>query len=383
MKTSAAAVLLVLCGCQTYDFEPVKPIALAQTVKEEDITARPAKPNLFLVLDKSGSMRDPVDPTCTGTCIHKIDALQQSMDTFLTQSGSTVHLGMVAFPSDPSCGSGDLAMGVPLDTGNEDDARLAAAANGVKGQIDALSPEGGTPTDATLQALVSYAPLQVKNHSNYAVLLTDGLPNCNPDLDASTCTCTLAPGTSPCKAGTANGCLDDTGSAAAVAALKAKGVETIIIGFGADVAGSTAGATLATMAAAGGFTRPCTSAADCDPGDSCNPGGLDPCGRAVSTCGRNYFQASSGTDLGKALDAIQRSITCPVCLLPLSSPPSDPKLMSVIVNGVALPPGQDTWVLDETEVTAAIEFKGATCDEMMRSTADMPVHVEVRVVDTL
>ncbi|HSP77727.1 MAG TPA: VWA domain-containing protein, partial [Myxococcaceae bacterium] len=49
-------------GCQTYDFEPVEPLALAQTTETRRIEARERKPNLMLLVDTSGSMTDPVDP---------------------------------------------------------------------------------------------------------------------------------------------------------------------------------------------------------------------------------------------------------------------------------------------------------------------------------
>ena len=61
---------MVVLGCQTYDFEPVTPVALGQTTTEVSISAKQLKPNLMLVLDRSGSMRLPFDPTpaACGSC---------------------------------------------------------------------------------------------------------------------------------------------------------------------------------------------------------------------------------------------------------------------------------------------------------------------------
>src|SRR4051812_5870475 len=125
MRASAAAVLLVV-GCQSYDFEPVRPLGVAQDVKTVNIGARPLKPALFLVVDKSGSMSTPVSAGVT-----RMEAMKSAMGTFLTQGGAAVHLGMLQFPNTAAtvCAAGDIAhVDVPLDEGDEDDSRLAAAA---------------------------------------------------------------------------------------------------------------------------------------------------------------------------------------------------------------------------------------------------------------
>ncbi|HEY0093821.1 MAG TPA: VWA domain-containing protein, partial [Archangium sp.] len=64
---SALAVSLVggvlATGCQTYDFEPVEPLAVAQTTETRRIEARGLKPNMMMLVDTSGSMTAPVDKT--------------------------------------------------------------------------------------------------------------------------------------------------------------------------------------------------------------------------------------------------------------------------------------------------------------------------------
>ena len=57
------ALLLALGACQTYDFEPVKPLSIGQTQTSVDVQAVANKPNFMLLVDKSGSMDQPVDPT--------------------------------------------------------------------------------------------------------------------------------------------------------------------------------------------------------------------------------------------------------------------------------------------------------------------------------
>ena len=59
----ATAVLGLLgLGCMTYDFQPVQPLAIAQTRTGGVIRAKKLKPNLMLLVDKSGSMNDGTDP---------------------------------------------------------------------------------------------------------------------------------------------------------------------------------------------------------------------------------------------------------------------------------------------------------------------------------
>ncbi len=58
-------------GCQTYDFEPVEPLAISQTTQSKTVAGRQPKPNLMLLIDKSGSKNYDADDTkapCTANC---------------------------------------------------------------------------------------------------------------------------------------------------------------------------------------------------------------------------------------------------------------------------------------------------------------------------
>ena len=109
-----AAALALALGCQTYDFEPVSPVSLGQTTTSVSISAKQLKPNLMLVLDRSGSMRLPFDPTHRrlrlvrtdrpavvrpGTCPSRWDVLTTTADDFLTQHGTVARLGVAFYPS--------------------------------------------------------------------------------------------------------------------------------------------------------------------------------------------------------------------------------------------------------------------------------------------
>jgi hypothetical protein len=326
--------------------------------------------------------------------VTRMAAMKSAMGTFLTQAGSSAHLGMLPFPGDANvCAGGDItSVPVPLDQGDEDDARLAQAALAVKAEIDRLQPAGGTPTAATMKGLATYAPLLDRDRDRFAVLLTDGLPNCNPANDPvlTTCACTLpakpSP-TAPCSAVasgvTYNQCLDDQGSSSEIALLNTRGIRTIVIGFGTDVANATGAATMAQMAGAGGFTRPCTQSSDCNAGDTCNAGGVDPCGRPASTCGQSFFQAGNAAELGRVLDAIRASVTCPVCQQVLAARPSDPSFVSVLIDGVPVQSGPDTWEYRDNATAPNIEFLGGLCAKLMAATARDPVNVEIRSVEGL
>jgi len=65
MRTLFATMIVTLvsfAGCQTYDFEQVVPLAIAQTTQTTTVGERQLKPNMLLLVDKSGSMKTPIAP---------------------------------------------------------------------------------------------------------------------------------------------------------------------------------------------------------------------------------------------------------------------------------------------------------------------------------
>ena len=120
---SALAVSLVggvlATGCQTYDFEPVEPLAVAQTTESRSIKARAPKPNLMLLVDTSGSMKEPAEPSLevckkngvscgestfqcniAGGCDTRWSALQKAMTDFLKGTATSARIAT------RSCSSG-------------------------------------------------------------------------------------------------------------------------------------------------------------------------------------------------------------------------------------------------------------------------------------
>jgi hypothetical protein len=411
-------------GCQTYDFEPVDPLALAQTTKGDVIKARSLKPNMMVLLDTSGSMTLPSDsslPACrvsnptnparplcgdTGnppcdvnTCPTRWSELRGAMGTFLGSSGSVARLGLTTYPAAATGGQCGASSSVRIPIPQIDDADTAGLQSTANSISDVIlnqialngqgGPVGGTPTSLSLRFVGDQVDLQGGERRDFVLLLTDGLPNCNPNNpnggNTTTCRCTQNPCPNPPPSLL---CLDKDASVAAVNDLKTKEIQTIVIGFGADFTStapeSQAGAeTLNAMAVAGDFarTQECTTDAQCGAGDTCNT--------TSRVCNRRFYLASNQAELRTALDQIINLVgNKDVCLLELdpSQRPSDDNLIVVYMgteSDATLPPlpqfsstGEKNWELN----TQGVKFLGSACARIQGSTVANPVKIEVRAV---
>jgi hypothetical protein len=164
-----------------------------------------------------------------------------------------------------------------------------------------------------------------------------------------------------------------------VAALNIKKVKTIVVGFGADTTGGAAATVLNAMANAGGFPRSCQNGtnAECDPMNT----GADSCDTATKLCKNKFYQASSATALADALDAISRGMQTNPCVYPLDTQPSNPNLLSVLVNNVDVPAGPDSWSYTGGAVVFAPN--GSYCAKLQASTPQNPVSIQIRYVQQL
>jgi hypothetical protein len=457
----------IIAGCQTYNFEPVSPLAIAQTTQDKTVIAKQLKPNVMIVVDKSGSMTKPVDPNnpncatgnpncpycgiacpgitpCPNTCPTRMSDLQTAMAAFLSPGGGFIgdagpiaRLGFTQLPKvgggvcDPSA-LGDIVVNIG-DAGwsstDEDDATLIATASTVSTDISALTPGGGTPTAATLQALASggangsaYLPLVDPARESFVLLLTDGEPNCdanNPnDCTQPTCNCTnyqgVAP-TSPCPgsgcacgqgpAGTGFctlGCIDTDAVVTAITALRQLKIRTIPVGFGLEtladsgVGSGFAPAALNAEAIAGGFGRECAIDSDCQtpglPTDTCNTAAGKQCADGTAfCCTRAYYVALNASQLEQALAAISDSIavTNP-CTYQLLATPSNASLVLVIINGTDIAAtdtqGNVNWVYtapSPTNPIPTVTFQGQYCNLLSNATPLTPVQLEFRIVQSL
>lgn len=395
------SAVLLLCGCMTYDFEPVTPLTVAQGREGGPVFGKKPKPNVMLLLDKSRSMADPIDRSvascagcgssgtlCPASCPTRISELRAAMNSFLSTSGTVARLGLEAFPSDSSCAlAGSAAvLRVPLPGQADDvDADLQAKADEVNASIQVISdsaaePEntvvGGTPTARALEAVGTNPALATEDREDFVLLLTDGLPNCNASnpntcTNPAACRCTQMNG-----CGTSGlctiGCLDDEGTTAAIAALRARNIKTIVVGFGADTLSGDALSVLDAMASAGDFPRRCPNGTDAE----CGAGG---CEQATRLCTRKFYQAANGVELAEGLADISRLLNPNVCVFVLEEPPTDPSLISLRFDGTSLGRGPDTWTYANGELTV----NGIWCDRIKAATPKNPVNVDIRVLEIL
>ncbi len=172
-------------------------------------------PDLMLVVDKSGSMAEPL-----GTGEQKWQVMRNALTTVVAQYETGINFGLMLFPADDTCAAGNVLTGI---------APLNSAA--ISASLNSTVPNGGTPTHTTMQdALAYYTGIPVNPQGRYVLLATDGQPNCRDIADPTSPTITE--------------------SIAAIQNLNANGILTFVLGFG-DGINSDPG-TLQAMATAGG-----------------------------------------------------------------------------------------------------------------------------------
>jgi len=390
-------------GCQTYDFEPVTPQTWVQSITYKTVDAKHFKPNLWLLVDKSGSMSTSDVPVGGGTTT-RMAALKTAMDGFLSNpsspyfAGESARMALTFFPADNRCAAPSDAAGVavPLPEKSPDDvgteASLRDQANRINAQIQGKTTGGGTPTGASVAFVGSQPSLQDASdgRDDFILLLTDGMPNCNDANLASLCGCKGPPSTcSPaqvdqCRCTTddkclasfcSQGCLDQDGSVAAIAEQKKTGVRTIVLAFGRDTNTGDAAETLAAMATAGGANlRECPNGTDgeCGAGDSC----------VVTTklCRRQYFKASNAEELAEGLKKISDAITGNnPCEFTLVDPPTSQQYVAVIVNQENIPAGPATWSF--TGRSVLFEENSTYCASLKARSSS--TKIEIRYVQKL
>jgi hypothetical protein len=300
-------------------------------------------PNLYFILDRSSSMTDD----------NKWTTVRNDIADLMTTLGSDARFGAAWFPppTGNSCSAGAEVMS--LRFGDEKASTTPGSTANVFLSDTSLPPQGGTPTADTFIALTpKLAGLadqtDPKSHT-FAILATDGGPNCNLALTCGVATCCAnidmvraqcTPGgsTNCCAPGGISGfvnpqqdCLDGPRTVAAVAALKAAGVPTFAIG----VPGSDAPAyveVLDQVAQAGGTARE-----------------TKPYYYPVDTSKKN--------ELVDALANIAARIAAS-CIVELKSSP-DPSQTNVVIANTYVPQsGPNGWTLSGNLVT----LLGETCD---------------------
>jgi hypothetical protein len=296
-------------------------------------------PNLYFVLDHSTSMLQE----------SKWTNIRQVVSQLMTQIGAGARFGAAMFPgvSTPS----SCAPGVEVMSLRQGDSQ-GVTANAFFAATTA-QPNGGTPTAATLEALLPR--LSGLAGPTFAILATDGGPNCNAALTCSVDECTSnidgVPGcpaggpTNCCQpAGAGLACLDGARVTQAAADLAAAGVQTFVMGIPGS---GPYGAVLDQIAKTGGTARPS------------EPLYYEVNGSDVASLAAALGQIAARTGAG--------------CTFTLSTPATQPATAQVTVDGMAVPAGDsDGWSLSGRTLT----LFGATC-----STARASGAVLVRLLD--
>ncbi|MBL8922012.1 MAG: VWA domain-containing protein [Myxococcaceae bacterium] len=255
------------------------PAALAQPCTE--------LPVLFIVQDKSGSMAGtPMGGAASTTNPSKWTIASQVVPQVAAQFGNRFRYGVMMYPGASTsfaCTQGGVVQPVP------------ATPSQVASAFAATGPGGGTPTAASLNAARVYLQSLSTTAPVHVLLITDGLPNCNLSLDPATCA-TTTPGclnTSTCVASSCCGlgakdCLDDQGTVAAAAALRALNIKTYVVGFDQALTSGNNKAVLDAIASAGG-----TSSAYVASNQTALTTALNQIAQTTSTCCQNACTAGA------------------------------------------------------------------------------------------
>jgi len=308
-------------------------------------------PNLYFILDTSGSMGEPMpsgsqDLTMVlGHALTRYDAARISIETVLQTVGHRVHYGVATFPGDPQAGCSAPYELFPMQAG---DAVSFARANDTEGKVLSglvqllvrQGTGGSTPTALAIESSTAMLAKFAETSPTFAILLTDGAPNCSETTcTADQCTVNIegfCPVNGNCcdpSLGIADfsACLDADRTLAAVSALAAASVKTYVIGMSVADAYTDL---LNRLAIAGGTAQP---------GDTA------------------YYPTKTATDLANELSKIGLEVGLS-CDIPLASTPPDAHLVNVFFDA-ALAPFDDvdgwTWA-DSTTV----RLVGKACDDL-------------------
>jgi hypothetical protein len=198
--------------------------ALTCTGKAIELTL--VAPNLYFVLDHSTSMQD----------MSKWTNVRQVVAQLITQIGAGARFGAAMFPG--TSAENSCTVGVEVMSLRQGDAQGAVA--GAFLAATTAQPLGGTPTAQTLESLVPR--LSSLPGTTYAILATDGGPDCDRSTTCSGEQCTNninqatgcpADGSVNCCAapfGNSLGCLDADAAEKGAADLAGAGIKTFVIG---------------------------------------------------------------------------------------------------------------------------------------------------------
>lgn len=304
-------------------------------------------PNLSFIIDHSGSMGDAL----AGSGLSKYENARVALSHVLKAVGHRVNYGAAIFPGlagKSGCEAGDELMKMgPGDPPGY--ARAGKTGPRLRDLLDRLSianVDGGTPVAATLTKMQPV--LAALPGDTFAVLITDGAPNCNAELACAASGCipnienlsyagvNCTPSYNCCQPsetdpGANRSCVDGQASLEAVQSLAAAGIRTFVVGM----PGSEPYVDLLDrMAELGGTAR------------EGNP---------------KYYSVSDTDALEQSLVAIAASVAIS-CEIPLDYEPPDPNFVNVYFDGALVeydPEAGWEWTAD-----GHVAIRGAACEQL-------------------
>jgi hypothetical protein len=280
-------------------------------------------PDILLIQDKSGSMNDAADGSCTGNCgaNSKWSQTTAALMQVLTTTDANVNWGLKYFAS-PNGGACGVNAG----------ADVAIAANNsaaINNSLGRTTPGNSTPTRLAVNAGAAYMGTVNDANPKFLLLATDGLPNCAPNCGNN------------CQAS------DMAGAVQAVSDALNAGFPTFVVGI-ATSSDPTSDATLNQMAMMGGKPQ-----ANGPP---------------------YYYPVASQQQLVDALNAIV--VIAGTCVFTIPSPPNndtDQMHIGVQVNGTEI--NHDTSHANGWDYTGTnqVTVYGSSCDAIMAGTATVQI----------
>jgi len=308
------------------------------------------RPNLYFILDASGSMGEDIAADSKETKYH---AAVSAIIKVLRAIGHRVSYGAALFP-DPAadaCVTGKEVF--ETQAGDPITCALSGRSGSVLTKLVSrlsppnFAPAGGTPLSATLSALVP--TLTALRGKTAVILATDGAPNCNPNATCTReyCETNLVRWQYPsgllcdesvnCCDPTfdSNGplnCVDNVATNELLASLNAAAIPTYVIGLPSE---SLLGSVLDSMAVAGGTAREQFP---------------------------RYYETADAQGLADTLKRIATSIAVS-CTIKLGHEPPNWAQVAVYLDNTRIPTqSDDGWRQVDTHT---IEITGSYCDDLM------------------
>jgi hypothetical protein len=291
-------------------------------------------PNIYFVLDRSGSMTED----------NKWGQVRQTVAQIVRGLGPRANFGATLFPGfDDSQACAAAVAAMPISPGDPPGATDGPTTKKLL-TVTQSPPSGGTPTAEALRGVLPL--LRAAKGKTFVILATDGGPNCNAaaSCQAATCQpniegvqgCSIG-GPSCCEppSGFRESCLDSDATKSAVIALKAAGIPVYVVGLPGTSAPVYA-SLLDELATAGGTAQPTSP---------------------------KYFKVASANDntLLTSLKKIAAQITA-TCEFKLTDTPAQANQVNVYLDELVLPKDPvNGWKIEGPTVT----LLGDACNKVL------------------